>query len=75
VLREAIANALAHRSYEAAGTAADRGDLRPSAVVVRSPGGLREPVTVKNIRETTAAHNLVVIPRAPSSWSGRGREG
>ena len=36
VLREALANALAHRSYEAAGTAV-RVELRPSAVVVRSP--------------------------------------
>jgi ATP-dependent DNA helicase RecG len=60
VLREAIANALAHRSYEAAGTAV-RVELRPSAVVVRSPGGLPEPVTVENIRETTAARNVVVI--------------
>jgi ATP-dependent DNA helicase RecG len=60
VLREAIANALAHRSYEAAGTAV-RVELRPSTVVVRSPGGLPEPVTVENIRETNAARNLVVI--------------
>lgn len=60
VLREALANALAHRSYEAAGTAI-RVELRPSAVVVRSPGGLPEPVTVDNIRETNAARNLVVI--------------
>jgi len=60
VLREALANALAHRSYEAAGTAI-RVELRPSAVVVRSPGGLPEPVTVENIRETSAARNLVVI--------------
>jgi ATP-dependent DNA helicase RecG len=60
VLREAIANALAHRSYEAAGTAV-RIEMRPSAVVVRSPGGLPEPVTVENIRETNAARNLVVI--------------
>lgn len=60
VLREALANALAHRSYEASGTAI-RVELRPSAVVVRSPGGLPEPVTVDNIRETNAARNLVVI--------------
>ncbi len=59
VLREALANALAHRSYEAAGTAI-RIELRPSAVLVRSPGGLPEPVTVENIREATAARNLVV---------------
>jgi ATP-dependent DNA helicase RecG len=60
VPREAIANAVAHRSYEAAGTAV-RVEMRPSAVVVRSPGGLPEPVTVENIRETNAARNLVVI--------------
>ncbi len=60
VLREALANALAHRSYENAGTAV-RVELRPGAVVVRSPGGLPEPVTVENIRETNAARNLVVI--------------
>jgi ATP-dependent DNA helicase RecG len=60
VLREALANALAHRSYETAGTAI-RIELRPSAVVIRSPGGLPEPVTVENIRETNAARNLVVI--------------
>ena len=60
VLREAVANALAHRSYEASGTAV-RVELRPSAVVVRSPGGLPEPVTVENIREANAARNLTTI--------------
>lgn len=60
VLREALANALAHRSYEAAGTAV-RVELRPSSVVIRSPGGLPEPVTVENMREASAARNLVVI--------------
>jgi ATP-dependent DNA helicase RecG len=60
VVREAIANALAHRSYEASGTAV-RIELRPSALVVRSPGGLPEPVTVQNIRETYAARNLTII--------------
>jgi ATP-dependent DNA helicase RecG len=60
VLREALANALAHRSYEAAGTCV-RVELRPSVVIVRSPGGLPEPVTVENIREASAARNLVVI--------------
>jgi len=60
VLREAVANALAHRSYETAGTAV-RIELRPSSVVVRSPGGLPEPVTVENMREANAARNLVVI--------------
>jgi ATP-dependent DNA helicase RecG len=60
VLREGVANALAHRSYETAGTAV-RIELRPSSVIIRSPGGLPEPVTVENIRETNAARNLVVI--------------
>jgi ATP-dependent DNA helicase RecG len=60
VVREAMANALAHRSYEAAGTAV-RVEMRPSSVVIRSPGGLPEPVTVENMRETNAARNLVVI--------------
>jgi ATP-dependent DNA helicase RecG len=60
VLREAIANAVAHRSYEASGTAV-KIELRPSVVIVRSPGGLPEPVTVDNIREANAARNLTVI--------------
>lgn len=60
VLREAVANALAHRSYQAAGTAV-RVEIRPSLLVVRSPGCLPEPVTVENIREASAARNLVVI--------------
>lgn len=60
VLREAVANALGHRSYEAGGTAV-RVELRPSSVVIRSPGGLPEPVTVENIREASAARNLVVM--------------
>lgn len=60
VLREAVANALAHRSYEASGTAV-RVEMRPSSVVIRSPGGLPEPVTVENMREASAARNLVVI--------------
>lgn len=60
VLREAIANALAHRSYELDRTAV-RVELRPAAVTVISPGGLPEPVTVENIRETSAPRNLAVI--------------
>jgi ATP-dependent DNA helicase RecG len=60
VVRECVANALAHRSYEASG-AAVRVELRPASVRVTSPGGLPEPVTVANIRETNAARNLDVI--------------
>ena len=60
VLREAVANAVAHRSYEAKGTAV-RIEIRPDRVVVTSPGGLPEPVTVENIREQNAARNVDVI--------------
>ena len=60
VVREAIANAVAHRSYEARGTSI-RVEIRPDRVMVMSPGGLPEPVTVENIREQSAARNLEVI--------------
>jgi ATP-dependent DNA helicase RecG len=60
VVREAVANALAHRSYELNRTPV-RIEIRPSAVQIRSPGGLPEPVTVDNIRETSAPRNLEVI--------------
>ena len=60
VLREALANAVAHRSYEANG-AAVRVEIRPDRIVIVSPGGLPEPVTVKNIRDQTAARNVEVI--------------
>ena len=60
VLREAIANAVAHRSYEMTGTAI-RVEMRPQAIRIVSPGGLPEPVTVDNIRETQAARNYRVI--------------
>jgi len=60
VVREAVANALAHRSYELNRTPV-RIEVRPSAIQIRSPGGLPEPVTVENIRETSAPRNLEVI--------------
>ena len=60
VLREAMANAIAHRSYELDRTPI-RVEMRPSSVRIISPGGLPEPVTVDNIRETTAPRNLAVI--------------
>ncbi|HVF75234.1 MAG TPA: ATP-binding protein [Acidimicrobiales bacterium] len=60
VLREAIANAVAHRSYELSGSAT-RIEIRPHSVEITSPGGLPEPVTVKNIRETQAARNPDII--------------
>ena len=60
VLREAIANAVAHRSYEH-----DRVniliELRPSRVLIRSPGGLPEPVTVQTMRSAQSARNPSII--------------
>lgn len=60
VIREAIVNAVAHRSYEAQGTAVIV-ELRPERVVVTSPGGLPEPVTEENLRHAQAARNHHVI--------------
>ena len=60
VLREAITNAVAHRSYDAIGTPV-RIEIRDDRVEVVSPGGLPEPVTVVNIREQSAARNHEVI--------------
>jgi ATP-dependent DNA helicase RecG len=60
VVREALSNAVAHRSYEAAGTAI-RVEVRPDHLVLRSPGGLIEPVTVENMRDQQAARNPAVI--------------
>ena len=56
VLRETIANAVAHRSYELRGTAV-RIELHPDRVEVISPGGLLPPVTIERIRDQQAARN------------------
>ncbi len=60
VLREAISNGIAHRSYQLSGSSV-RIELRHDAVRIVSPGPLPEPVTVQNIRETQAARNVEVI--------------
>ena len=60
VLREAVANAVAHRSYMALGEAV-RIDLRPDRVVVRSPGGLPDGVNLDNIAQRSVARNTLVI--------------
>lgn len=60
VLREAIANAVAHRVYED-NRRCVRIEIRPARVRVISPGPLPEPVTVQNMREQNAARNLDVI--------------
>lgn len=60
VVREAIANAVAHRDY-----AIDRTpvvvDIRPSAVTITSPGSLPAPVTVATLREAQSPRNHTVI--------------
>ena len=60
VVRETIANAVAHRSYEQNRTAVIV-ELRPEEVTVHSPGPLPEPVTVATIRQAQAARNPDVI--------------
>jgi ATP-dependent DNA helicase RecG len=56
VIREAIANAVAHRSYEHAGTAV-RVEIHPSHLTITSPGSLPEPVTLDNLRFQQSARN------------------
>jgi ATP-dependent DNA helicase RecG len=60
VIREAVANAVVHRSYEASGSSI-RIELRPGAVIVSSPGSLPAPVTVENIRDAQSARNPKLI--------------
>lgn len=60
VVREAIANAVAHRVYEN-GRSAVRVEIRPDSVAITSPGPLPEPVTVANMRDQNAARNMSVI--------------
>lgn len=59
-VREAIANAIAHRSYEASGSCV-RIDIRPAAVEISSPGSLPAPVTVANIRDAQSARNPRIL--------------
>jgi ATP-dependent DNA helicase RecG len=60
VVRETIANAVAHRTYEIDRTAV-LVEIRPDFVVIRSPGSLPEPVTISTIRQAQAARNPDVI--------------
>lgn len=59
-LREAIANAVAHRSYAATGEAV-RIEMRPDRVVVRSPGALPAGVTLADIADRSVPRNVLVI--------------
>jgi ATP-dependent DNA helicase RecG len=60
VVREAIANAVAHRQYELQGTPI-LVEIRAQGLIVSSPGGLPEPVTIENMRQAQAARNPSVI--------------
>lgn len=60
VVREAIANAVAHRSYEQRGTPI-RVDLYPNRTVITSPGPLVAPVTLETMRDAYAARNTNII--------------
>ena len=60
VLREALANAVAHRVYED-NRRSVRVEIRPTRIRITSPGPLPEPVTVQNMREQNASRNLAVI--------------
>lgn len=60
VVREAVANAVAHRSYKLRGTPI-RIEMRPDSVEIRSPGGLPSPVTVETMRDAYVARNNAVI--------------
>ena len=60
VIREAVANAVAHRSYEI-----DRSailvEIRPQSVTITSPGSLPEGVTIETLRQAQAARNPTII--------------
>jgi ATP-dependent DNA helicase RecG len=60
VIREAVANAIAHRSYEASGSGI-KIEIRPGTVFISSPGSLPSPVTVENIRDAQSARNPKLI--------------
>ena len=59
-LREALANAVAHRDYQLTGSAVEV-HLRPNEVTVVSPGGFAGGVTSENIGEAHFSRNKAVI--------------
>lgn len=60
VVREAVANAIAHRSY-AKNAEAVHIEIRPDRLVIRSPGGLPEGVTLDRLSQQSVPRNLLVI--------------
>ena len=62
VVREAVANAVAHRSYASAAIAeAVRIEIRPDRVVVRSPGALPEGVSADDLGGRSVPRNVLAI--------------
>ena len=62
VVREAVANAVAHRSYAPAATSeAVRIEIRPDRVVVRSPGELPEGVSLDDPAIRSVPRNVLAI--------------
>ena len=59
-VREALANAVAHRDYQLSGSAVEV-HVTPQGVEVTSPGGLIDPITIDNLRTSHSARNRVVI--------------
>lgn len=60
VVREAIANAVAHRNY-AMISESTKIEMRPDRVVVRSPGALPEGVTLVNLPDKSVPRNVLTI--------------
>ncbi len=60
VIREVMANAVAHRSYEIDRVSINV-DLRPGRIEITSPGRLPEPVTLETLRFAQSARNPVVV--------------
>lgn len=60
VIRETIANAVAHRDYSGDRTSVVV-EARADRVVVRSPGGFVPPVNAENIRRVQSARNPTVL--------------
>ncbi len=59
-IREALANAVAHRDYQLSGSAI-KVHVTPVAVQIVSPGGFVDPVTKDNLLQAQSARNRRVI--------------
>ena len=59
-IREALANAVAHRDYQLSGSAVEV-RVTPREVEITSPGGFIDPITIDNLRTSHSARNRLVI--------------